>query len=239
MKSRPSRSFAPFYFVALLLAILTSPFAHAQQNGGLKIRSVDVQYTGPETISRDRILAQMRTKVGDTYSDAIAEQDIRNLYSTGRIQNVRIFGQPAGDGVKVIVAVQTRGVVSEIVIEGSQRFSARVLKRKVGVKLNGALDEDALGKGRQNILDLYREKGFNDVDVQYKVESDARGLARVFYTINEGERGAISRVRFEGNAHVSDYKLRKQMKTKGRTLISFLDKSGRLDEAQLQQDVDA
>ncbi|MDQ6861717.1 MAG: outer membrane protein assembly factor BamA, partial [Verrucomicrobiota bacterium] len=41
------------------------------------------------------------------------------------------------------------------------------------------------------------------------------------------------------NAHVSDYKLRKQMKTKGRTLISFLDKSGRLDEAQLQQDVDA
>ena len=29
------------------------------------------------------------------------------------------------------------------------------------------------------------------------------------------------------------------MKTKGKTFISFLDKSGRLDETQLQQDLDA
>ena len=51
----------------------------------MRIRSIDVQYSGPETLSRDRILAQMRTKVGDTYSDAIVEQDIRNLYNTGGI----------------------------------------------------------------------------------------------------------------------------------------------------------
>ena len=29
------------------------------------------------------------------------------------------------------------------------------------------------------------------------------------------------------------------MKTRGKTLISFLDKSGRLDEVQLQQDLDS
>ena len=29
------------------------------------------------------------------------------------------------------------------------------------------------------------------------------------------------------------------MKTKGKTIIAFLDKSGRLDEAQLQQDLDS
>src|SRR6202011_594409 len=33
--------------------------------------------------------------------------------------------------------------------------------------------------------------------------------------------------------------LRKQMKTRGKTMISFIDKSGRLDEVQLQQDLDA
>ncbi|HEV3147593.1 MAG TPA: outer membrane protein assembly factor BamA, partial [Chthoniobacterales bacterium] len=33
--------------------------------------------------------------------------------------------------------------------------------------------------------------------------------------------------------------LRKQMKTRGKTLIAFLDKSGRLDETQLQQDLDS
>ena len=37
----------------------------------------------------------------------------------------------------------------------------------------------------------------------------------------------------------SDRVLRKQMKTRGKTIISMFDKSGRLDEVQLQQDLDA
>ncbi|MBA2623076.1 MAG: outer membrane protein assembly factor BamA [Chthoniobacterales bacterium] len=231
------RSFAFSIVFALLFALLPASSAHAQ---GVKIRAIEVQYTGPETISRERILAQIRTAVGQTYSDAIAEQDIRNLYSTGLVQNVRIFGQQQGDGVKVIVAVQTRGVVNEIEIDGATRLSAKSLRKKIALKVNSALDEDALGKGRQEIIDAYRAKGFNDVDVQYRVDSNqARGTSRVVYTINEGLKGAISRVRFEGNTAFGDRILRKQMKTKGKTLIAFIDKSGRLDESQLQQDLDA
>jgi len=231
------RSFAFSIGFALLFALLPASSAHAQ---GVKIRAIEVQYTGPETISRERILAQIRTAVGQTYSDAIAEQDIRNLYSTGLVQNVRIFGQQQGDGVKVIVAVQTRGVVNEIEIDGATRLSAKSLRKKIALKVNSALDEDALGKGRQEIIDAYRAKGFNDVDVQYRVDSNqARGTSRVVYTINEGLKGAISRVRFEGNTAFGDRILRKQMKTKGKTLIAFIDKSGRLDESQLQQDLDA
>ena len=46
-------------------------------------------------------------------------------------------------------------------------------------------------------------------------------------------------IRFEGNTKFSDRVLRHQMKTKAKTLISFFDKSGRLDQAQLQQDLDS
>ncbi|MFN2509308.1 MAG: outer membrane protein assembly factor BamA, partial [Chthoniobacterales bacterium] len=224
---------------ALVFALLTSPSAHTQE-GGVKITSTEVQYTGPETISRERILAQMRTKVGQTYSDAIVEQDIRSLYGTGQVQNVRIFGQQEGEGVKVIVAVQTRAVVNEIEINGASRISARNLRKKIKLKVNAPLDEDALGAARQDIIDSYRAKGFNDIEVEYRVDADkARGTSRVVFTINEGPKGAISDIRFEGNTVFSDRVLRKQMKTKRKSLIAFLDKSGRLDEAQLQQDVDS
>ncbi|MEJ7703243.1 MAG: POTRA domain-containing protein [Geodermatophilaceae bacterium] len=113
---------------ALILTLFSSPVAHAQT--GVKITSIEVQYTGPQTISRERILAQMRMAVGKEYSESIAEQDIRNLYSTGQIQNVRIFGQPDGNGVKVIVAVEIRALVNEIEIEGARasrqsRFARR------------------------------------------------------------------------------------------------------------------
>ncbi len=231
------RRVASSLLLVLLLAFLASASALAQ---GVKIKSIDVQYTGPETISKARILAQIRTAVGQEYSDPIVEQDIRALYATGKIQNVRIFAQPDGDGVRVIVAVQTRANVNEIEIDGATRMSAKSLRKIIKLKINAPLDEDTLGKARQDIIDAYRAKGYNDVDVQYRIDAnEARGTSRVVFTINEGAKGAISAIHFEGNHAFSDRVLRKQMKTKTKTVISFLDKSGRLDEAQFQQDLDS
>jgi outer membrane protein insertion porin family len=232
------RRAAPLLWVCLALA--SAPTSARAQEEDIKIRSIEVQYTGPQTITRDRILAQMRTKVGQTYSHTIVEEDIRSLYATGQVQNVRIFGEQQGDGVKVIVAVQTRANVNEIEINGATRLNAKALRRKIKLKVNAPLDEGALGKAKQDILTAYRAKGYNDIDVDYRIDvDDARGTSRVVFTINEGEKGTVSRVQFEGNNHISDRVLRKQMKTKPKSLISFLDKSGRLDEAQLQQDLDA
>src|SRR5215216_965088 len=98
------------------------------------IRSIDVEYTGPGTVSKERILAQMRTRVGQPYSNEVVEDDIAALYKTGSIQNVRIFAQPQGDGVKVIVAVQTRSILREIVIDGAERVKAQRLRKEIKLR---------------------------------------------------------------------------------------------------------
>jgi outer membrane protein insertion porin family len=226
--------------VASVAMLLAAPTIHAQGGGPPMIRSIDVQFAGPATVSKDRILAQIRTAVGQPYSDQVVEDDIRNLYKTGGIQNVRIFAQPQGDGVKVIVAVQTRAIIREIVIDGAQQLKAKRLRKEITLRLNSPVNEDELQKSRQKIIDHYQAKGFTDVTVEFRVEpiDEARGTARVIYTVQEGVRGAVRRVEFAGNEHFSDKILRKQMKTRGKTLIAFIDKSGRLDEAQLQQDLD-
>jgi outer membrane protein insertion porin family len=205
------------------------------------IRSIDVQYSGPATVSKERILAQIRTAVGQPYSDQVVEDDIRNLYKTGTIQNVRIFAQPLEDGVKVIVAVQTRQVLRELVIDGAHKVSAKKLRKEIAVKLNSPVNEDELQKARQKIIDVYQSKGFTDISVDFRVEpiDESKGTARVIYAVNEGVKGAVSRIHFQGNEHFSEKILRKQMKTRGKTMVSFIDKSGRLDEVQLQQDLDS
>src|SRR5881275_3196081 len=232
-------SFSVFFAATIALIARAQAPPDVARQGPPIVRSIDVQYTGPATISRERILAQMRTKIGLPYSDTVAEEDIRAIYNTGQVQNVRIFGQPEGDGVKVIVAVQTRTMLDEIQIDGATQISPKRLRKNLGVKLNTPAREEDLEKGREKILDIYRAHGFNDVDVQFHVEPiDAtRGTSRAVYTINEGIKGAISRILFEGNTHFSNQTLRKQMKTKGKTIISVFDKSGRLDETQLQEDV--
>ena len=204
------------------------------------IRSMDVQYTGPATISKERILAQMRMKVGQPYSNEVVQEDIKALYKTGFVRNVRIFAQPEGDGVKVIVAVQTRAIVSEIEINGAERIKPTRLRKEIKVRLNQAVDEQQLEEARQKIIEVYQGRGFTNVSVEFRVDpiDEKRGTERVVFTVNEGAKGAVSQVRFEGNAHASQKVLRKQMKTRGQTLIHFMDKSGRLDEVQLEQDLD-
>ncbi len=229
---------------ASLCALFASVLARAQAPqsapGPPMIRAIDVQYTGPATLSKERILAQMRTKVGQPYSNEVVQEDIKALYKTGYIRNVRIFAQPEGDGVKVIVAVQTRAIVHEIEITGAERVKPTRLRKEIKVKLNQALDEQQLEEARQKIIEIYQGRGFTNVSVDFRIDpiDEKRGTARVVFTVNEGVKGAVSQIRFEGNAHVSQKVLRKQMKTRGKTLIHFMDKSGRLDEVQLEQDLD-
>jgi outer membrane protein insertion porin family len=231
-------------WIASLCALLTAVIVRAQAPpsapGPPIIHSIDVQYTGPAAISKERILAQMRTKVGQLYSNEIVQEDIKALYKTGYIRNVRIFAQPEGDGVKMIVAVQTNAIVREIEINGAERIKPKRLRKEMKVRLNQSVNEQALEEARQKIIEVYQGKGYNDVSVEYRVDpiDEKRGTARVVFTVTEGVKGAISQIRFEGNAHISQKVLRKQMKTRGRTLIYFMDKTGRLDEVQLEQDLD-
>src|SRR6516164_3129590 len=227
-------------FCTLITAVVARAQAPQTPPGPPVIRSMEVEYAGPATISKERILAQMRTKVGQVYSNEIVEEDIKALYKTGYIKNVRIFAQPQGDGVKVIVAVQTRAIVREIEITGAERVKPKRLRKEIKVQLNHAVDEQALEESREKMIEVYQAHGFNDVSGEGRVDriDEKRGTARGVLRVNEGVRGAISQIRFEGNAHIKSATLRKQMKTRGRTIIYFMDKTGRLDEVQLEQDLD-
>src|SRR6267378_5160000 len=111
------------------------PAASSQALDGVTITSIDVRYVGPETVSKDRVLANMRTKVGAPYSETTVEDDIRALYDTGKIQNVRIFGEPKGNGVHVQVILATRALVTEIEIDGAQSFKAKKLRDRIKFKV--------------------------------------------------------------------------------------------------------
>src|ERR1051325_6418167 len=243
---RPPRLAAGVAFICALLGVPSVQPQNPQQAPQQApprpiIRAIDVEYTGPATVSKEHILAYMRTKVGQPFNDATVEQDVEALYKSGAVQNVRIFGEPLGDGVKVIVQVQTRLIAREIVIEGAERIKAQKLRKEIKLKLNQPVREEELEEAREKIIEIYQSHGFTDVTVQFRVDpiDPTHGTARVVYTVNEGAKGAVAQINFEGNAHISTWRLRKEMKTKRQTVVAFLDKSGRLDEAQLQQDLDS
>jgi outer membrane protein insertion porin family len=202
------------------------------------VRQIEIQYAGPATLSRQRILSNMKTIVGQPYSEQTVEDDVRSLYATGLVTNVRIYGEPLPDGVKVIVVVQTRVTLTEIVIQGNQIVKAKRLRRELNLKTGTPLDEQALEQARQRLVELYQKRGYPNTDVQYKVDvNEDRGTARVTFAISEGQLSVIKTIRFVGNVVLTSKRLRKEMKTKENNILGFVTGAGRLNNQQLDGDV--
>ena len=210
----------------------------AARSGSPIVRSIEIQYAGPPSVSKERIIANMRTKVGKLYSEQAVEEDIRNLYNTGNITNVRIFGEKIADGVKVIVVVQTKSTVSEVVFVGVTKLKVTKLRKDMKTKPGSTLNEANLETDRQKILEEYENEGYANTKVDYKVDpNEALGSAKVTFTVSETGRQNIARIDFEGNNSFKPKQLRKAMKMKPRNIISFITKDGRVDNDKIDADV--
>jgi outer membrane protein insertion porin family len=201
------------------------------------VRQIEIQYAGPATLSRQRILTNMKTTVGQPYSETTVEDDVRALYATGLVTNVRIYGEPLPDGVKVIVVVQTRVTLAGVYIQGAEKVSISRIRREINLKINSPLDEQVLEQARQKIVDLYQKRGFPDVDVQYKLATNEdQGTATVTYAISEGAKATVRHIRFYGNQALKAGRLKKEMKTKESNILGFITGAGRLSSVQLDDD---
>ncbi len=224
-----------FVLVTALLALLAP--LRAQVGQGPVVRDIVVEYVGPPAITKARVLDNLATKVGQPYSERAAEADIRSLYATGGVANVRMFAEPMGDGVKVTVLLQGRPVVQEILIEGAEAIPMNRVRREIGSKVGDVLSEEKLEDDRQKILKIYEDRFYSDVDVQYRVqEIPNNNRVQVIFQITEGPKLIVRRMTFIGNESVLPRDIIKVMKTRNWNLLSFFNKSGRLLPAQIEED---
>jgi outer membrane protein insertion porin family len=225
-----------FLAIASLLALVSSSFAQQAEPQGRIVKQIEVTYVGPESMSKERVLANLATQVGQPYSERAIEEDIRSLYATGTVANVRMYGEPFEDGVKVSVLLQGRPVVSEVLIEGAEAISQSRVRREVSIKPGMSLSEEKIEDDRRKIQKLYQDRNYSDVDIQYKIEDLPDNKARVVFSIAEGPRLVVNKISFVGNYSVKDKDLRGAMKTKVRDLLWYFNKSGRLTSTQLDED---
>ena len=224
------------HFVVFLAALAALTPLRAQAPGPI-VRDIAVEYVGPPSISKERVLDNLATRLGQPYSERAAEADIRSLYATGGVANVRIFAEPFADGVKVTVLLQGLPVVDEIVIEGAYQIPLRRVRREIGSKVGDTLSEERLEDDRQKILTLYQNKNFSDVTVQYRTEEiPGTNRVRVVFQITEGPRLIVRRITFVGNDSVLRRDLIKVMKTRTWNILSFVTRAGKLFPAQIEED---
>ena len=235
--SRPRFFLIPFVAAAMALLGILSPRLAAQvPSQAPVIRQIDVQFVGPTTLSKQRVLDNLATKVGAPYNDRLVEEDIKSLYATGGVSNARIFAEPMTGGLKVTVLLQGRSTLGEVLIEGASAVPSSKIRKEIVTKPGGALNDATLNDDRQKILKLYEDRNYTDVKVEAKTSEMSDKKIRVTFQINEGPKLVIRRISFTGNDSVLPKDLTKVMKTKTANLLSFLTHAGRLTPSQMDED---
>lgn len=202
------------------------------------VRDVQVVFKGAATMDANRVKAQMATRVGEPYTDESVERDIRTLYATGSVENVDIQAVNFDGGVRVIVTLSGRGGIGEINFLGNGAFDNEKLRKDIEVKVGDPVDDARLTAAQQKIRELYEKKGFADVLVTYDVTPSMKeGFSSVLFKIEEGSRGIIGDIRFEGNNAISSRTLKGKIKSKEKTFYRLWGKSGKLDNQTVIDDV--
>jgi len=211
----------------------------AQDFEGKKITGVDVTFSGPKTVDAARIRNFMSIREGQLYDSSKLDDDIRSLYESGLVDDVRFLAEQSDSGVRLIAEVATRPSLAGVGFVGNTVFSDRKLAKESGLEAGGPLSDQKIISARRKIEEAYQSSGYPDVDVNYRSqESEQQGYADLVFVIEEGVRNEVRKIRFEGNQAFSDIDLRREMGTKQKNIWSFFTKAGKLDNDRFEEDLD-
>ena len=229
-----------FSVVSLLAAALPTQFTFAQEAETYPIiNRIIIEFDGFRSTSDQYVLGNVQLRPGMNYNPALLDQSIRALYSTGYFEFVEARVDKVQDQtIDLVFELVSKYTIERIRFLGNDRYTDSRLATKAEVETGSSLDEYLVSVGADNIAAYYIEKGFPDVEVDYRIERDEQtGYAVVSYDIDEGGKVRIDEIFFEGNEAFSDKKLLKQLETNKHGWLSWLTGSGRLDEKKFKEDL--
>lgn len=220
---RISTSFA--YCVLCIVCILAGLGNAAEK---YPIGSIQIEIEGVGRLTRGDIRQYVRLREGDSFDQAVARQraaeDAQQITRLPSVATV-LWQVDVVDGkMQIKFVVQERDVIGVIDFKFVRRrsYKDKKLLAKVGLKQGDYLTEVRNAEsGRGGLEDFYVKEGFYSVIVTVTSEKLPAGTVLLVYTINEGPRVVIERVRFEGNNLVKTAVLAKAVKAKKKKWLLF------------------
>ncbi|MFH1779360.1 MAG: outer membrane protein assembly factor BamA [Candidatus Omnitrophota bacterium] len=220
-------------FVIILSFILICGYALSQEVPGKAVKSIYI--SGNKAIASSVILSKIKASVGEPYTKAAVDEDIKRIYGLGYFSDVKAEVKEYEDGIEVIFVVTERPPVGQIIFMGNKAIRDDKLKKEIKSKQDEILDEKQLKEDIRTVRELYYKKGFTHANVNYAIRLDeATGKAIVTITVDEGKRVKIRKITFEGNRAFKTGKLLKLMATKKDTLFT----SGVFNEETFEGDLE-
>ncbi len=231
----------PSLFVILATLLATAGlFAQPAPPPLPTVGEIKLEFKGVKNVSDDAVMVNLQIREGMEYDQTLVDRSIRSLYNTRFFEFIEARVEEMGkDEVRVVFLIQPKFRVSQIRIRGNRKVKTRRLEDKIKSRNSGILDERQVAEDKEEIEKYYRDKGYTNVEADYRIVRDElTGFGVVTFIIDEGAKLKIKAVTFSGNEAVVSKKLRKTVKTKKWGPFSWLLSTGRFNDITFQEDLD-
>ncbi|MGI9240255.1 MAG: outer membrane protein assembly factor BamA [Verrucomicrobiales bacterium] len=201
------------------------------------IEDIQVQFAEEGLLAEEVVLANMEAAVGQAFDEGVLDKDLKRLYASGLVEKVEFLREPLRGGLRLIVVVQARAKLREILFIGNSAVSSKKLRGRILLEPNQSWDDRALEEARLEILELYAKAGFPSAGVTHSIGPAEGGYSRITFSIDEGQRAVLGRISIEGNRVFTDRQILEKMKLRERRLLKLFGKVASIDNQVLEDDL--
>jgi outer membrane protein insertion porin family len=196
-----------------------------------------VLVAGNKRIEADAIKRNIKTKPGDIYIGKSLSQDLKDVYSMGYFEDIRIDAEDSPQGKVIIFRVTEKASIRIIRFQGNKVFKDDDIKKNLSIRTGSILNIFKVRSNIKRIEELYKEKNYHNVKVTYTAHPLENNQVDLEFVIQEGENVLIKHIIFEGNNAYPEKKLKKMMETSEKGFFSWMTSSGELNRENLEQDI--
>ncbi|MBN2539452.1 MAG: outer membrane protein assembly factor BamA [Deltaproteobacteria bacterium] len=198
-------------------------------------RIAEVHFTGNLRIEDSAIYNVLKSTKGKLFSKQEISSDIKTIYKMGYFQDVAAKVTDTQEGKIIEFTLKEMPLITSVGIEGTDEIKKEDIEGVVLVKEKQILNLNKLKADIENIKTFYKNEGFLNADVQYRIDENKKG-ARVVFRITEKGKLFIQKITFEGNRAYTDKELRDMMESSEWSIFHFITDSGEFNEIKLKED---
>jgi len=202
-----------FGILTLIFILSSLSLVQAQTNNQGKITAIVVE--GNESISKDLIISQIASNLGDVFSKVNIEKDMKAVYDLGYFKDVKIKLESFRDGYKVVFVIVENLPIKEINIKGNTVVSEEEMREVMVLQEGQIFCQKILKNDLDRISQLFKDRGYLLINIK-DINFDEEG--KLWINISEGR---LEKIVIEGNDKTKEKVIAREINIEPGDLFNF------------------
>ncbi|TNJ39111.1 outer membrane protein assembly factor BamA [Chlorobaculum thiosulfatiphilum] len=175
----------------------------------------EITFRGLQTVKEAELLKSLPVKVNDRIT--VPGQEIpgvlQYLWNLQYFSNIQIEQTDLGSGsIKLTFVVTEFPLLESVEFQGNHKFKTKELLNTANLNVGRRVSSQELLNAENRIEKQYAAKGYLTAGAEYRLQSTGDNRVKAVFTIQEGNKVVIEKIRFHGNAAFKEGKLRGVLK---------------------------